>query len=86
MGSFHKVCAPVFYIYGEAQRPGSFRIERHMTMRQALVMGGGPTVRGTERRLRLYRRGADGRIEISSPDLNDPVRPDDVLYVNESLF
>lgn len=77
---------PVFYIYGEAQRSGSYRVERNMTMRQALVMGGGPSPRGTERRMRLYRRGADGRIEYSSPDLDDLVRSDDVLYVNESLF
>ena len=78
--------APIFYIYGEVQRPGSYRIERGMTMRQALAQGGGPTLRGTERRLRLYRRGADGEVEMLGPDLNDLVRPDDVLYVRESLF
>jgi len=77
---------PMYYIYGEVQRPGSSRIERGMTVRQALAQGGGPTLRGTERRLRLYRHGADGKVESSSPDLNDPVQPDDVLYVNESLF
>lgn len=77
---------PMFYIYGEAQRPGSFRIERHMTFRQALVMGGGPTTRGTQRGLRVYRRGADGKTEVLSPDLDDRVQTDDVLYVRESLF
>lgn len=77
---------PMYYIYGEVQRPGSFRIERGMTVRQALAQSGGPTLRGTERRLRLYRRGADGKVEFLSPDLNGPVQPDDVLYVNESLF
>ena len=77
---------PMFYIYGEAQRPGTYRLERGMTIRQALVLGGGPSARGTERRLRLYRRGADGRTEMSRPDLDDPVQSDDVLYVSESLF
>ena len=77
---------PVFYIYGEAQRPGSYRIERNMTVRQALVIGGGPSLRGTERRLRIYRLGAGAKVEILSPALDDPVKPDDVLYVNESLF
>jgi polysaccharide export outer membrane protein len=77
---------PVFYIYGEAQKPGTFRVERDMTFRQALVTGGGPTPRGTERGLRLYRRGTDGNVEILSPDLNDLVKPDDVIYVKESLF
>lgn len=77
---------PMYYIYGEVNKPGSSRIERGMTVRHALAQSGGPTLRGTERRLRLYRRGAEGKVELSSPDLNDLVQPDDVLYVNESLF
>ena len=78
--------APVFYIYGEAQRPGAFRIERNMTVMQALSTGGGPTARGSESRLRLHRRTADGGIEKISPELTDPIKPDDVLYVREALF
>jgi polysaccharide export outer membrane protein len=77
--------APVFYIYGEAQRPGAYRIERNMTLQQALALGGGPTLRGTER-IRLDRRQPDGSIVRSSPDRDEPVRPDDVIYVRESLF
>jgi polysaccharide biosynthesis/export protein len=77
---------PIYYVYGEVQRPGSARVERGMTVRQALAQSGGPTVRGTERRLRLFRRGADGKVAAASPDLNDAVQPDDVFYVNESLF
>jgi len=78
--------APMFYIYGEVQRPGSYRVERDMMIRQALAQGGGLTVRGTERVLRLYRRRASGALETLNPNLDDPVRPDDVLYVRESLF
>ncbi len=77
---------PMYYIYGEVQRPGSARVERNMTVRQALAASGGPTMRGTERRLHIYRRGADGKVDTLSPNLDDPVQPDDVLYVNESLF
>ena len=76
---------PMFYIYGEVQRPGSYRVERGMTIRQALTLGGGPTVRGTERRLTLHRRNSNSVAE-STPNLNNLVRPDDVLYVGESLF
>jgi len=78
--------APMFYIYGEVQRPGSYRIERGMTMRQALAQGGGPTLRGTERGLRLHRRGANDQLEVTRPGLDDPVQPADVLHVGESLF
>ena len=78
--------APMFYIYGEVQRPGSYRVERSMTIRQALVQGGGPTLRGTERSLRLHRRGANNQLEVLNPGLDDPVQPDDVIHVGESLF
>jgi len=77
---------PVFYLYGEAQRPGSSRIERGMTVRQALAQSGGPTIRGTERRARLYRRGPDGKVQLLKPELDDLVQPDDVYYITESLF
>jgi polysaccharide export outer membrane protein len=76
----------VFYIYGEAQRPGSFRVERNMTIMQALALGGGPTARGTERRLRLNRKSADGSLVQTEPLLSDPVQANDVIYVKESLF
>lgn len=78
--------APVFYLYGEAQKPGAYRIERGMTVQQALAAGGGPTSRGTEWRLRLDRRGPDGKVERLSPERDEPIQPDDVLYVRESLF
>ena len=78
--------APVFYIYGEAQRPGAFRIERDMTVMQALAQGGGPTVRGSEKRLRLHRKGANGSLQQIEPELTDRVQPDDVIYIKESIF
>lgn len=77
---------PVYYIYGEVQRAGSFRIERNMTIRQALAHSGGLTARGTERKLGVYRRGVNDRIERLIPDMNESVQADDVLYVRESLF
>ncbi|WP_326533339.1 polysaccharide export protein EpsE [Pseudorhodoferax sp.] len=78
--------APMFYIYGEAQRPGAYRIERGMTVMQALATGGGPTNRGSETRLRLHRRDAAGQVQQSTPDPTELLRPNDVLYVRESLF
>jgi polysaccharide export outer membrane protein len=78
--------APMFYIYGEAQRPGTYRIERGMTVMQALAQGGGPTPRGSEYRLRLHRKNGEGAVEQLSPDMTDLVQPNDVIYVRESLF
>lgn len=78
--------APVFYIYGEAQRSGPYRIERGMTVMQGLAMGGGPTNRGSETRLRLHRRDAAGVVQQTTPTLTDLLQPNDVIYVRESLF
>jgi polysaccharide export outer membrane protein len=77
---------PMYYIYGEVQRPGSFRIERKMTVRQALALSGGLTMRGTESKLGVYRRGTDDKIEKLIPSMDELVRTDDVLYVREILF
>ena len=78
--------SPMVYIYGEVQRPGSFRIERNMTVMQALAQGGGPTARGTQRNVKLHRISSSGVVEVISPKLTDPVKQDDVLYIQESLF
>lgn len=78
--------APVYYIYGEVQKPGSYRIERGMTVQQALAQGGGLTPRGTERRLRLERKDPDGKTVSMNPRPIDLVQANDVLYVRESLF
>ena len=73
-------------MYGEAQRPGAYRIERGMTVMQALAQGGGPTPRGSEWWLRLDRRNADGVVERLSPKMTDAVQPNDIIYVRESIF
>ncbi len=78
--------APVFYIYGEVQRPGAYRLERDMTVMQALAQGGGLTPRGTVRGLRIHRKSADGRVQELEPGMNERVRADDVVYLKESLF
>jgi polysaccharide biosynthesis/export protein len=78
--------APMFYIYGEVQRPGAFRVERGMTVMQALAQGGGPTARGSERRLRLHRTQDGGKVVQSVPQLTDMVQSNDVIYVSESIF
>lgn len=78
--------APTYFIYGEAQRPGVYRLERNMTVMQALAQGGGPTVRGTQHNVRLYRRNKDGVVIKSNPSLTDLMQAEDVLFVRESLF
>jgi len=77
---------PIVYIYGEVQRPGPMRLERGLTLLQALATGGGLTPRGTEKGIRVHRKSADGQIEVSQPAMTDLLREGDVVFVRESLF
>lgn len=77
---------PMIYIYGEVQRPGALRLERNMTLIQALAAGGGLTTRGTERGIRVNRTDADGKVNELKPDMFTTLQDGDVIYVKQSLF
>jgi polysaccharide export outer membrane protein len=78
--------SPVFYIYGEVQRPGSYRVERDMTLVQALASGGGLTQRGTQKGVRIKRKDGSGKVIEIKPELDEPVQAEDVIYIRESIF
>lgn len=78
--------APRFYIYGEVQHPGTYKLERNMTVLQALSVGGGLSPRGTDRGVRLKRRDAEGNLQVIKVKHDDMVQVDDIVYVQESLF
>ncbi len=78
--------APRFYIVGEVQRPGAFKVERSMTVLQALSAGGGLTARGTDRGIRITRRDANGKPTTIDARHDDIVQVDDVITVKESWF
>ncbi|HTG98372.1 MAG TPA: SLBB domain-containing protein, partial [Burkholderiales bacterium] len=78
--------APVFYIHGEVARSGAYRVEPNMTVMQAIAAGGGITPRGSDRRLKLRRVGADGKLVERDASLKDTVKADDVIFVKEALF
>jgi polysaccharide export outer membrane protein len=77
--------ASMVYVYGEVQKGGAYRVEPNMTVMQAIAMGGGVTPRGTLRGIKISRREGSNVREISAR-LTDTVKPDDVVYVSESLF
>ena len=78
--------APTFYMYGEVQRPGQLRIERGMTLMQALAQAGGLTGRGTTRGIKVHRKDAAGAVQVREIKMNELVERDDVIYISESLF
>ena len=77
---------PQIFFYGEVQRPGALRLERGMTVLQALASAGGLTQRGTEKGLRVHRRVGSGEVRVIEPKMTDALESGDVIYVRESLF
>ncbi|HET7731093.1 MAG TPA: polysaccharide export protein EpsE [Usitatibacter sp.] len=78
--------APMIYVTGEVTRAGAYRVEKDMTVMQAIALGGGITPRGTERGIRIHRKNGDGQIHRMEAKLTDPVQTDDVIFVRESIF
>lgn len=78
--------APVFYVSGEVQRAGAYRLEPGLRVMNALSLGGGLTPHGTERAPQIHRRMPDGSLRVLEARLTDPVEAGDVVYFRESLF
>jgi polysaccharide export outer membrane protein len=78
--------APVFYISGEVQKPGGYRLEHDMTVAQAIATGGGLTQRGTLRDMVIERRDASGVAQTIEARLSDKVIQGDVIVVDERWF
>lgn len=73
--------APNFYIYGQVNAPGAYRVERGMTLRMALARGGGLTERGSAGRLSLFRNGKQVRV-----GLDTVLQGGDTVVVGERFF
>lgn len=75
-----------FYINGEVHSPGMYPLDRPLNVRQALSVGGGPTARASESKVKIFRQTANGAVSELNAKPNDPVQDGDVLVIRESLF
>lgn len=78
--------APIFYIYGQVEDPGSYPVERDLTVVKALSIGGGLTLRGTQRGIVIKRKDENGMLQEIDVELMAPVLENDVLFIDERLF
>ena len=53
---------------------------------EVVATGGGLTQRGTEKGIRVHRKGAEGKVQVITPIMDDRMQDGDVVYVRESLF
>ncbi len=75
----------VFYIYGEVNRPGAYRLEKGITVRRAIALAGGLTPKGSNWRIAVTRKDGERDVDQSA-DLDDQLQLDDVVRIKESIF
>lgn len=76
----------VFYIEGAVEKAGMYRLEDNMTVMQAIAVGGGLSPRGSYSRIEIKRHGNGGQVETLDAELNDTLKPGDLLHVKERIF
>jgi polysaccharide export outer membrane protein len=74
-----------FYISGFIKTPGSFVLDTGTTVGQAIILAGGLTDRGSDRRLTVIRTVKGQAIEITVK-MDDAVMPNDEIKVKSRFF
>ncbi len=74
-----------FYIYGEVNRPGVYRLEKGLTVKRAISIAGGFTQKASKSGIEITRR-QEGIDIIKKVNMDDLVEMDDVIMIKESIF
>ena len=77
---------PFYYVYGFVGKTGEFPLLRPLTVQQAISIAGGLAPLGSESRLWIKRKAADGQAMEVPASLDDEVQPSDTIIVNERIF
>jgi polysaccharide export outer membrane protein len=74
-----------FYISGFVKNPGSYVLDAGTTISQAIILAGGLSERGTDRRIKVSRVTGGKTVEISV-ELDDRVQPNDEIKIRSRFF
>jgi len=74
-----------FYISGFVKNPGYYVLDTGTTVSQAIVLAGGLSDRGSDRRLRVNRVVEGKTIELPI-ELEDKVQPNDEIKIRSRIF
>jgi polysaccharide export outer membrane protein len=74
-----------FFVSGEVENPGRYRLERGMTVHKAITLAGGFSKFADRKRFRV-KRTIDGESREYQAQLDDRLQTEDVLIINESIF
>jgi len=74
-----------FYISGFVKNPGSYVLDTGTTVSQAIILAGGLSERGTDRRIRVGRV-VNGRTVDLPVELDDKVQANDEIKIRARFF
>jgi polysaccharide biosynthesis/export protein len=78
--------APFYYLYGYVGKTGEFPLTRPLTVQEAIAIGGGLSALGSDWRIRIKRKAANGQTIEVPASLDDQVQGGDIIVVNERIF
>ena len=74
-----------FYISGFVKNPGSFVLDPGTTVGQAIILAGGLSDRGSDRRIRIGRTVSGKTVDVPA-NMEDKVLPNDEIKVKSRFF
>ena len=74
-----------FYISGFVKNTGYYVLDAGTTVSQAIVLAGGLSERGSDRRIKIGRV-ANGKMVDISAELTDKVQPNDEIKIPSRIF
>jgi polysaccharide biosynthesis/export protein len=78
--------APFYYLYGYVGKAGEYPLLRPITVQQAISIGGGLALLGSEWRIKIKRKQGNGQTYEVPASLDDQVESGDTIIVSERIF
>jgi polysaccharide biosynthesis/export protein len=78
--------APFYYLYGYVGKTGEYPLLRPLTVEQAISIGGGLALLGSEWRIKIKRKQGNGQTYEVPASLDDQVEAGDTIIVSERIF
>jgi len=77
--------ASFVYINGEVKSPGAYKVTKGLTVLRLITIAGGFTQKAAKSSTNIVRKTDNGELSIDA-NMEDLVKPDDIVVVPESFF
>lgn len=75
-----------FFVIGQVRNPGSFVLERNMTVEQGIAVAGGFTERGSTRGIKIRRQIGPNQFKEFDVKRTDRIQPGDTIIVRQRFI